>query len=545
MMITLIAPEALLAKALTDLRSCQLHSRLLRDLADEDGVPWSNIHTFLADMGGFALRFMPASNSAKHCRLYPYSVDAGAESRSQSGGSIVATGEGWRNVVDTGGVKTKAPRQAFGLVEYRQSYQRQASMKDPHRAPTTVEYQVPDSQATSDQETVTQSYVEARRSRDLDPSRFLPGVEQTNSQAEISADPAQQGLQMETLDKAKPNKSADSQIWAQRLRRRFHTRVTNFSQRYGDLIWRLHEPHLVNVTDAFSTLHLESLAGRNDMASTLVTFEGDIWVLTAAQLIEARRRKLVERLPNLTEDEVSDRDKGNFIIKFLAIVQVSWMVIQLISRAILHKSSTPLEIMTLSFAVCAFITYILLLDHPQDVTTPIYLDVSRPSTVEDMRVVARLTPTCFWYMKQLPCVPDNAYHHIWPLKRGRGVSTLWLLIGAGAGVSVFGGIHLVAWNFIFPTVVERNLWRISSLLTLLVPLVDIVVWGLGHYLIHWFQRRPIQLGKDLWYTGFLILSMLAFVLARLFLMVEAFRSLYYLPPDAYSATWAANVPHVA
>lgn len=98
------------------------------------------------------------------------------------------------------------------------------------------------------------------------------------------------------------------------------------------------------------------------------------------------------RLPYLTEDEVSDRNKGDFLLKFLALLQVSWVVMQIIARAILHVSSAPLETMTLSFAACAFITYILLLNHPQDVNTSVYMDASRLSTVDEMREIADLSP---------------------------------------------------------------------------------------------------------------------------------------------------------
>jgi len=35
-----------------------------------------------------------------------------------------------------------------------------------------------------------------------------------------------------------------------------------------------------------------------------------------------------------------------------------------------------------------------------------------------------------------------------------------------------------------------------------------------------------------------------FAFARLFIIVEALRSLAYLPPGAFLATWTSNLPHV-
>jgi len=47
------------------------------------------------------------------------------------------------------------------------------------------------------------------------------------------------------------------------------------------------------------------------------------------------------------------------------------------------------------------------------------------------------------------------------------------------------------------------------------------------------------------YTGLVIVSCFFYFIARLFLLVEVFRMLCFLPPDAYISTWAANIPHIA
>lgn len=111
---------------------------------------------------------------------------------------------------------------------------------------------------------------------------------------------------------------------------------------------------------------------------------------------------------------------------------------------------------------------------------------------------------------------------------------------------MFGGLHLIAWNFIFPTVVERTLWRISSLVTMLGLMfyfIVAVIWQTD-ILKRRFQGKYKRIHFGL-FTAFLWLCMLSLVLARLFVIVEAFRSLYYLPQDAYFATWAANAPYIA
>jgi len=44
--------------------------------------------------------------------------------------------------------------------------------------------------------------------------------------------------------------------------------------------------------------------------------------------------------------------------------------------------------------------------------------------------------------------------------------------------------------------------------------------------------------------GMILLGILLYILARLFILVEIFRSLCFLPPDTWVATWATNIPHI-
>ena len=114
-------------------------------------------------------------------------------------------------------------------------------------------------------------------------------------------------------------------------------------------------------------------------------------------------------------------------------------------------------------------------------------------------------------------------------------------IGISAGAAVFGAIHLAAWNFDFPTLVEKQVWRVAALIvTAVFPLV-ILINSLGHYAVAPTSNRGIIF--IVWVHAVSILAV-AFVLARLYLLVEAFRSLYYLPPAVYLATAAAEAPHV-
>jgi hypothetical protein len=115
-------------------------------------------------------------------------------------------------------------------------------------------------------------------------------------------------------------------------------------------------------------------------------------------------------------------------------------------------------------------------------------------------------------------------------------------LGFMFGGIVFGSIHIAGWNLIFPTPIEQMLWRISSILLAAVLPVALLPLYLSRYSLHLsnFLHRN-QLLLQIW--G-LVLGVF-YIVARLFLLVEIFRTLLYLPQGAYVSTWASNVPHVA
>jgi hypothetical protein len=56
MLITVLAPEILLAKYMGDSLSAWIDAKDKKEFADKDDVPWTIVHSFFANMGGFAIR---------------------------------------------------------------------------------------------------------------------------------------------------------------------------------------------------------------------------------------------------------------------------------------------------------------------------------------------------------------------------------------------------------------------------------------------------------------------------------------------------------
>ena len=94
------------------------------------------------------------------------------------------------------------------------------------------------------------------------------------------------------------------------------------------------------------------------------------------------------------------------------------------------------------------------------------------------------------------------------------------------GATLFGGIHIGAWNFEFPSQAELIFWRCASVFS--------AAYGITFIIISSVPKISV-IFMSMWTL---------YIMARLFLLVEIFRTLCFLPPDAYISTWTTNIPHV-
>ena len=73
----------------------------------------------------------------------------------------------------------------------------------------------------------------------------------------------------------------------------------------------------------------------------------------------------------ITQEEIADKAKGDFLSKTIAILQVSWFITQCVARLIQGLTITELEIVTLALASMNGVMYIFWLDKPLGVKVPI------------------------------------------------------------------------------------------------------------------------------------------------------------------------------
>ena len=75
-------------------------------------------------------------------------------------------------------------------------------------------------------------------------------------------------------------------------------------------------------------------------------------------------------LPNISQEDICDKNKSDNVSKLLSVLQALWMLVQIISRAYDKLPITLLEVNTLAHIVCAIIIYALWWNKPKLINEP-------------------------------------------------------------------------------------------------------------------------------------------------------------------------------
>jgi hypothetical protein len=276
----------------------------------------------------------------------------------------------------------------------------------------------------------------------------------------------------------------------------------------------------------------------------------DLIPVTASMILDLRSLEDL-KLPSVTTAEIEDKSKGGIFVRAIAVAQIAWIVIQVIARASRGLAISQLEITAVAFSVCAIAIYILNWRRPKGVKVPctlfqypgnIPIRVIRILQKSHIREERLLSDLIWLWPKVSPTVVASHIPNEVLLDSKGNWMYLW---GVTIGSVIFNGLHNAAWNFIFPTKIEQILWRAASLWCTLFLFIRAVVMLLPFLLLTstGLDRHINSFRTFITPTERVLLAL--YSLARLFLMAEIFRSLWFLPPDAYVATWVTNIPHVA
>lgn len=134
----------------------------------------------------------------------------------------------------------------------------------------------------------------------------------------------------------------------------------------------------------------------------------------------------------------------------------------------------------------------------------------------------------------------------------------WASGGLVAALTVcmfYGAAHATAWAFVFPTDVERLLWRIACIDTIagvisLLAVFSVVVFAHEHgprlLLTSCFTREPGVM--SLLYRIVILIGLLnfpLFILSRIYIITETFISLRHVPSGVYQTVqWTDYFPHL-
>lgn len=277
------------------------------------------------------------------------------------------------------------------------------------------------------------------------------------------------------------------------------------------------------------------------------------YVLLPDMFLDLRKKGDIPRLPNITKEEIHDKSKANIFVKALAVIQVFWMCVQVIVRHTRGLAISQLELVVTAFSVCAILTYLFLIPKPQGVQVPMRPIRLSPSVFTSAKypIISPLREMVMpnienWSgslnedYKRRSRVPNDFAH-------GRDELLVLYPFGMTIGGIIFGAIHVAGWNLHFPTPVEQKLWRIASILaTSLLPLALFPVLFITT-LVYFEAKRAVSVVSG---TGGIVVQWWGlvfgwfYIIVRLFLFVETFRTLAFLPPDAFVATWVSNIPYV-
>ncbi|KAK6503434.1 hypothetical protein TWF481_008452 [Arthrobotrys musiformis] len=297
---------------------------------------------------------------------------------------------------------------------------------------------------------------------------------------------------------------------------------------------------------------------------------GRYWALNNRQWISLALENDYADLPDVDAEYLRKLDHKGGLITVLAVLQITSHIIQLVSRKINKLPITQIESVALAFAIPSILVYLLYWDHPQGVrvihVSALNLSKLPGSSEEDK--IERLRKMLFrWrhagvgpYMLTdisqpdqpdpdegpvpIPnnCVPLREFLHANGAAKTDGSDMFYkgaipFLGGGGVHGMIFGGLHILAWDSIYHTRVEQICWRVSSIVVTVIPFIAFASTMLG------FKMEDVYPRYQRLHGPFFIGLAIIYMIARLFLMVEMFISLAYLPPEAFKTTWAGLLPH--
>lgn len=122
------------------------------------------------------------------------------------------------------------------------------------------------------------------------------------------------------------------------------------------------------------------------------------------------------------------------------------------------------------------------------------------------------------------------------------------------GASIYGGLHLLAWNGPFGSRALRLLWHISGIVVASPLAITIATWPALLLYRKYLKRHS---DSDIWYQWFYARTViytakavgavagLLYLAARLWLFIGCFMNIAHLPDEVFrEPEWSRIIPHL-
>jgi hypothetical protein len=215
------------------------------------------------------------------------------------------------------------------------------------------------------------------------------------------------------------------------------------------------------------------------------------FLITAQQLANEKSPTFAN--PTIAEEDIKDKSKQDWLAKLLTALQISQLILSIITRRIQGIHFSQLETVTLSFAICGVLIYCAYFYKPQNIDramrfksdaheTALKISLQRSEQPYDsfwaimLNKQAALNATDSSKPKKAPRIPNDNV----PVYRGNNdVHPAVYLLALASGL--FGAIHAIAWKFEFPTEEERLLWQIATCISSGSPIVGLIAISLSQF----------------------------------------------------------------
>ncbi|KAI3325560.1 hypothetical protein HD806DRAFT_490648 [Xylariaceae sp. AK1471] len=196
---------------------------------------------------------------------------------------------------------------------------------------------------------------------------------------------------------------------------------------------------------------------------------GTPFIVSSTQLAFLVEKQIIE-YPTITTEEIWDKSKADLLSKSIAFLQASWLVFQLLGRAILHLPTTALQISAGAIVLCNLGNFVSWLHKPNDVRKGITLGID--VSLEQILSRSDDAATIFCQHTALGYIDDEPLKHRGLARTGfqngrfsndtypdlNAIQKLvFFCLGKG-----YAACHLAAWNSQFPTRIEHVGWQIAS-----------------------------------------------------------------------------------